>query len=168
MVEHEKYMQAAFDEAQKAFANDEVPIGAVVVRNGEIIGRGFNKIELLQDPTAHAEIIAIREAATTIGTWILDECDLYVSVEPCIMCLGAVFQSRIKSIIYGTGNSRFGAITDKNYIELAKTAYMREPQIISIGGEYEEKCRDLLQTFFRQIRIKNKSEKNEIVKFAEE
>ena len=168
MQEHEKYIQAAYDEAQKAFANNEVPIGAVVVRGGEIIGRGFNKIELLQDPTAHAEIIAIREAAANIGTWILDECDLYVSVEPCVMCLGAVFQSRIKTVIFGTGNSRFGAITDKNYIELAKTAYMREPTIIAGGGEYEEKCRDLLQAFFRQVRVKNKIEKSETKKFTEE
>ena len=160
MVAHEIYMQAAYDEAQKAFANKEVPIGAVVVRNGEIIGAGFNKIELLQDPTAHAEIIAIREASSKIGTWILDECDLYVSVEPCIMCLGAIFQSRIKGIIFGAGNSRFGAITtEKDYISLAKTAYMREPCVTAIGGEYEEKCVELLQNFFRQVRSKNKNEK---------
>ena len=148
-------MQEAYAEAEKAFANNEVPIGAVVVRNGEIVGRGFNKIELDNDPTAHAEILALRDAAKTTGSWKwLEECDLYITVEPCIMCLGAIFQSRIKTIIYGAGNSRYGAITDKNYIETAKTAYMKEPKVI--GGICEEKCRNLLQSFFKKVRIENK------------
>jgi len=152
------YMNEAYLEAEKAFAYDEVPIGAVVVRGGEIVGRGFNRIELEQDPTAHAEIIAIREAAKNLGSWKwLEECDLYVTVEPCLMCLGAIFQSRIKELIYGAGNSRYGAITDKNYTEIAKTAYMKEPKVT--GGICEEKCRDLLQRFFKKIRIENKNEK---------
>jgi tRNA(adenine34) deaminase len=157
MQDYEKFMLAAYDEAQKAFANDEVPIGAVIVKEDEIIARGFNKIELQQNPTAHAEIVAISEAAKVIGTWRLDDCELFVTLEPCVMCLGAVFQSRIKKIIYGAGDSRFGAISNKNYIEIAKTAYMREVEIT--GGICEEKCRDLLQEFFRKIRIKNKSDK---------
>jgi len=148
-------MQEAYFEAEKAFANNEVPIGAVVVRNNEIVGRGFNKIELDNDSTAHAEVLAIRDAAKNTGSWKwLEECDLYVTVEPCIMCLGAIFQSRIKTVIYGAGNSRYGAITYKNYIEIAKTAYMKEPEII--GGICEEKCKDLLQSFFKKIRIENK------------
>lgn len=149
-------MQEAYEQAKKAFANDEVPIGAVIVKNGEIIASGFNKIELEQDPTAHAEIIAIKEASQNEKTWILDECDLYVSVEPCLMCLGAIFQSRIKRVIFGTPNGRYGAIVSKNHLDLAKTAYMREPEIIAIGGEYEEKCKNLLQDFFKQVRVKNK------------
>lgn len=152
---YEKFMNEAYIEAEKAFANNEVPIGAVVVRNGEIVGRGFNKIELDNDPTAHAEVLAIRDAAKNTGSWKwLEECDLYVTVEPCIMCLGAIFQSRIKKVIYGVGSSRYGAITDKNYIEVAKTAYMKEPEIID--GILEEKCRNLLQNFFKKIRIENK------------
>jgi tRNA(adenine34) deaminase len=148
---YEKFINEAYIEAEKAFANDEVPIGAVVVRNGEIVGRGFNKIELEQDPTAHAEIIAIKNASKNLGSWKwLCECDLYVTVEPCVMCLGAIFQSRIKSVVFGAGNSRYGAITDKKYIEIAKTAYMKEPEII--GGICEEKCKNLLQSFFRKIR----------------
>ena len=160
MVEpHDFFMNEAYAEAQKAFANDEVPIGAVIVRNGEVVGRGFNKIELEQDPTAHAEIIALRDAAKNLGSWKwLEECDLYVSVEPCVMCLGAIFQSRIKTLVFGAGNSRYGAITGKNYIEIAKTAYMKEPLVI--GGVCEEKCRDLLQNFFKKIRIENKNPPN--------
>jgi len=157
MREYEKFMLAAYGEAQKAFANDEVPIGAVIVKDDEIIAGGFNKIELEQNPVAHAEIIAISEAAKVIGTWRLDDCELFVTLEPCVMCLGAVFQSRIKKIIYGAGDSRFGAISNKNYVETAKAAYMREPEIV--GGILEEKCRELLQEFFRKIRIKNKTDK---------
>ena len=154
------FMKEAYGQALKALANDEVPIGAAVVRNGDIIGRGFNKIELEQDPTAHAEIIAVKEAAKTAGTWILDECDLYVSVEPCLMCLGAIFQSRIKRVFFGTPNGRYGAITSQNHFDLARNAYMREPEIIAVGGEYEEKCRSLLQDFFKRVRAKNKEMKN--------
>ena len=158
MPEYEKFMEEAFCEAQKAFANDEVPIGAVIVKNGEIIARGYNKIELEQNPIAHAEIVAIGEAAKKIGTWRLDGCELFVTLEPCVMCLGAIFQSRIRSVFYGAGDSRFGAISNKNYIEIAKTAYMREPEIT--GGVCEEKCKELLQKFFKQIRTKNKTVRN--------
>lgn len=155
----ENFMNEAYVEAEKALANNEVPIGAVIVRNGEIVGRGFNKIELEQDPTAHAEVLAIRDASKNLGSWKwLEECDLFVTVEPCVMCLGAIFQSRIKTVIFGAGNSRYGAITDKNYIEIAKSAYMKEPQII--GGICEEKCKDLLQSFFKKIRLENKDKNN--------
>ncbi|MDR0304834.1 MAG: nucleoside deaminase [Chitinispirillales bacterium] len=158
MTPHEKFMKKALKEAQKAFANNEVPIGAVVVKDGKIIAKGYNKIELKQDPTAHAEIVALAAAAKKIGTWRLDDCQLFVSVEPCVMCLGACFQARVKKIVFGAGDSRFGAISNKNYVEIAKNVYMREPEIV--GGVCEEKCKELLQTFFRQIRIKNKSLKN--------
>jgi tRNA(adenine34) deaminase len=150
----EIFMQEAYNEALKAFKNDEVPIGAIVVKNGEIIGRGFNEIEIRQDPTAHAEIIAIRQAAQNLETWILDECDLYITLEPCVMCLGAIFQSRIKRVIYSGGNSRYGAVTKINYIDFMRTAYNREPEIV--GGIYEEKCTDLLLNFFKKIRLENK------------
>jgi len=158
MTQDEKFMKKALDEAQKAFANDEVPIGAVVVKDGKIIAKGYNKIELKQNPTAHAEIIALAAAAKKTGTWRLDDCELFVSLEPCVMCLGACFQARVKRIVFGAGDSRYGAVSNKKYIEIAKSAYMREPEII--GGVCQDECKELLQTFFKQVRAKNKAQKN--------
>lgn len=158
MTQDEKFMQKALNEAKKAFANDEVPIGAVVVKDGKIIAKGYNKIELKQDPTAHAEIIALAAAAKKIGTWRLDNCELFVSVEPCVMCLGACFQARVKRIVFGAGDSRYGAISNNKYVETAKNAYMRKPEIV--GGVCQEECKNLLQTFFRRIRSENRVEKN--------
>ena len=91
-----QWMKIAFREAEKAFEHEEVPIGAIIVKNGTVIGRGYNQCETLQDATAHAEMIAITSAANTIGDWRLENCELYVTKEPCLMCAGAIVNSRIK------------------------------------------------------------------------
>ena len=103
-MEAEVYMKEALKEAEKALALEEVPIGAVVVKDGEIVGRGYNRRETDKDPTAHAEVIAIRQASAKLGGWRLHQCDLYVTVEPCPMCAGAIVLSRIKKLYIGTAD----------------------------------------------------------------
>ncbi len=159
MQEHALYMQAALREAHKALDNEEVPIGAVVVHDGRIIGRGYNQIELLQDPTAHAEILAIGAAAEHLGSWRLHECTLYVTLEPCMMCLGASLQSRINTIVYGAADSRFGALETQQYKETAEGAYRRWPVVV--GAVLQEECKAIIQLFFKGIRAKNKALKKE-------
>jgi tRNA(adenine34) deaminase len=102
------FMREALAEAQKAYQLDEVPIGAVVVKNGEVIGRGHNLRESKKDPTLHAEIIAIRQAAAVLGGWRLTDCDLYVTIEPCPMCAGAILQARIRRLIFGARDPKAG------------------------------------------------------------
>ena len=106
--DHEKWMKLAFCEAEKAYEQNEVPIGAVVVQNGQIIGRGYNQIESLLDSTAHAEIIAITSAANFLNNWRLNDCSIYVTKEPCIMCYGAIVNARIKNIYYGFSDNESG------------------------------------------------------------
>ena len=109
------FMQAAYQEALKALDEGEVPVGAVIEKKGSIIGRGYNRIEQLADATAHAEIIAVTKPATGLATWRLEECTMYVTIEPCIMCLGALMQSRISAIAYGAQDPRLGAIDTRPY-----------------------------------------------------
>src|SRR3990172_12342555 len=97
-----KYMKAALKEAVKAFDKDEVPVGAIVVHNNQVIGKGYNQTETLKDPTAHAEMIAITAAANHLGNWRLNECSIYVTLEPCVMCTGALLASRIKELFFST------------------------------------------------------------------
>jgi tRNA(adenine34) deaminase len=105
-----KYMKMALAEARKAYQRAEVPIGAVVVCNDQIVGRGFNLREQTQDPTSHAEMIALREAAANEASWRLEDCQLYVTLEPCPMCAGAILQSRIKRLVYGASDPKAGAV----------------------------------------------------------
>ena len=105
---HAEYMEMALKQATKAFESDEIPIGAVVVENGTIIGRGFNQRETLKDPTAHAEMIAITAAANTIGDWRLNDSVLYVTKEPCPMCAGAIVNSRLKMVVFGCYDEQEG------------------------------------------------------------
>ena len=104
MITKEKWMKQALNQAIKAYDNDEVPIGSIIVKNEVIIGRGFNQIESLNDCTAHSEIIAITSASNTINDWRLNDCSLYVTKEPCIMCFGAIVNSRIKNLYFGFSN----------------------------------------------------------------
>ena len=104
-----KHMKAALKEAVKAFDKDEVPVGAIVVHNNQVIGKGYNQTETLKDPTAHAEMIAITAAANHIGNWRLNECDIYVTLEPCIMCAGAIMNARIKNLFFAEFDPKFGA-----------------------------------------------------------
>lgn len=147
-----KYMYAALQEAEKAYEQDEVPIGAVIVHNNRIIGRGFNQSEKLNDPTAHAEMIAITAAANNLKSRVLEECDLYITVEPCVMCAGAILLSRIRSIYFGTFESKFGACGSLfNIIESGK--YNHKPNLYS--GIYSDESKSLLENYFRKKRSKS-------------
>jgi len=120
-AEDAKWMQEALKEAKNSFSNEEVPVGSVVVKDGSIIGRGWNRKEALKDPTAHAEIIAITAAANSMGDWRLEGCILYSTLEPCLMCAGAIIQARVSRVVYGAKDEKFGAfgsvidIRDKNW-----------------------------------------------------
>lgn len=150
----EYFMAAALREAENAFKNEEVPIGAVVVLDNKIIGRGFNMIEKMQDATAHAEVIAIGAAAKEAGSWRLHDCTLYVTLEPCMMCLGASLQSRVKRIVFGASDSRFGAVTTRPHREVAEEAYRRWPEVT--GGIMADEAREMIQAFFKMIRQRTK------------
>jgi len=146
------FMQAAYQEAVRAFDEGEVPVGAVIEKNGSIIGRGYNRIEQLADATAHAEIIAMTAGAAALSTWRLEECTLYVTIEPCIMCLGALLQSRVCSIVYGAQDPRLGAIDTRSYRHELEEAYGFFPKITS-GLMAQESLR-LLRSFFKKLREK--------------
>ena len=143
------YMGIALEEAQKAFDRGEVPVGAVVVRGDNIIGRGHNLVETAKDPTAHAEILAIRQAADTLGGWRLNGCDLYVTVEPCAMCAGAVILSRISRLFIGTPDPKAGACFSVN--DLVTDSRLNH-QVELSAGILEKECRQLMRQFFRQLR----------------
>jgi len=144
------FMSAACREAEAAFDEGEVPVGAVVEQNGRIIGRGHNRVEALGDATAHAEIIALTAASNHVGGWRLNGCTLYVTLEPCLMCLGAILQSRLSVIVYGAKDSRLGGIDSFNYKDEALRSYRNFPEVIS--GIMEEESRELLKTFFKKLR----------------
>lgn len=143
---HEYYMQMALAEAQNAYEEQEVPVGAVIVRGGSVIASAHNQRETLNDPTAHAEMIAITQAAEAIGGWRLEQCTLYVTLEPCPMCAGAIVQSRLPTVVYGASDPKAGAchslFTITNDERLNHRAEV-------IGGVLEPECRAILQEFFR-------------------
>ncbi|SFC36272.1 tRNA(adenine34) deaminase [Alkalibacterium subtropicum] len=153
-----RWMNAAIQEAEKARAIDEVPIGAVVVKDGKIIGRGFNKRETSQQAAAHAEMIAIQEANETLGNWRLEDCHLFVTLEPCVMCSGAIVLARLKSIYYGPSDPKGGAVrTLMHVLEDERLNHQCEVH----GGVMEEECRSLLTTFFKELRERKKKDKRE-------
>lgn len=142
-------MSAALQEAGKALEQDEVPIGAVVVFENKIIGRGFNQVERLKDATAHAEMIAITAAENHIGDWRLSDCDIYVTVEPCLMCAGAILSSRIKRIFFGVFDPKFGACGSVyNVAQEGKINHKAEVY----SGLLEQESSLLLQEFFKKKR----------------
>ena len=147
-------MEEALQEARKAAAMGEIPVGAVIVKDGEIIARGHNRTETDRDPTAHAEMIAIREAARRLGGWRLPGCTLYVTLEPCSMCAGAIVWSRIEHLVIGTMDPKGGACGSVFNI-------VQEPRLnhrVQVKtGCMQEACADLMKSFFRQLR-KRKSE----------
>ena len=148
-----RYMYAALQEAQKAFDEDEVPIGAVVVHKNRIIGRGYNQVEKLKDATAHAEMIAITSASNNLQNWRLNECVIYVTLEPCIMCTGALLASRINELFYAASDIKFGACGSiHNLAENSKTNHT----IKVYSGVLAKESEELLKTFFNKKRLNTK------------
>lgn len=146
---HEHYMQMALSEARAAYEEKEVPVGAVIVRNGAVIASAHNQREMLHDPTAHAEMIAITQAAEAMGDWRLQECTLYVTLEPCPMCAGAIVQSRLAGVVYGAADPKAGACHSLFNITQDERLNHRAEVL---GGIMEQECKSILQEFFREQR----------------
>ncbi len=152
-TDHEKFMRAALDEAHVAEEHDEVPVGAVVVREGRIIGRGHNQKESLRDPTAHAEMLAITAACEAVGDWRLTDCTLYVTLEPCPMCAGAIVLARLKRVVFGAVDPKFGACgTLFSIVNDSRTNHQVEVLSDVEGAE----CSRVLTTFFQKQRAMGK------------
>jgi len=145
----ERFMRLALEEARRAHQSQEVPIGAVAVLDGQVVGAGFNRPISSNDPTAHAEIIAIREAALAIGNYRLAGIELYVTLEPCLMCVGALVHARVTSVIFGAREPRTGAlVSSTRALEIPSLNHRFE----IVEGVLEEECRELVQSFFRSRR----------------
>lgn len=149
MDDHARYMQRALAEAQAALAEDEVPIGAVIVHENRIIAAAHNQRETLQDPTAHAEIIAITQASAALRSWRLEGCTLYVTLEPCPMCAGAIVLARVPMVVYGTADPKAGAV-DSLYRLLADPRLNHQSAVVP--GVLAEECGKLLSEFFQAKR----------------
>jgi tRNA(adenine34) deaminase len=145
----EYFMRLALREAGRALEHDDIPVGAVVVKDGEVIGSGHNERELRADPTAHAELIAIREAARALGSWRVLESVLYVTLEPCAMCAGAIVLARVPRVVFGAGDPKAGAAGSVLDV-LAEPRLNHRPQVES--GLLAEDCADLLRAFFASRR----------------
>jgi tRNA(adenine34) deaminase len=149
MIDHGDFMEAALAQARLAFEAGEVPIGAVLVVNGTIAARGYNQPIGAADPTAHAEIVALREAARAAGNYRLTDAVLYVTVEPCMMCVGALVHARVKDVVFGAREPKTGALVST--ARLLETPGLNH-QFTVTGGVLEEECRGLMQRFFRDRR----------------
>jgi len=152
-VDHPDYMREALEEARKAYDLGEVPIGAVVVLNNEIIGRGHNLREVLKDSTAHAEIMAMRQAATKLGGWRLSEATLYSTIEPCPMCAGAIVQFRVQTLVYGAADPKAGAVD--SLVDLVRDPRFNH-RVEVISGVLKEECASIIKDFFRELRLVNR------------
>ena len=150
---HDLWMRAALDLARQAFEEGEVPVGAVIVHGERIIGTGYNQREQLRDPTAHAEMIAITQAAEELGSWRLTDCTLYCTLEPCPMCEGAIVQARIPTVIYGTVDPKAGAC--HSLFQLTSDPRLNHRATV-MGGVLQDECRLILQEFFAQQRALGK------------
>ena len=146
---HKRFMAIAFKEAEAAFEKSEIPVGAVIVKDGAIIAKAHNQVEMLQDPTAHAEIIAIGAAANHLGSWRLKGCTLYVTLEPCPMCAGAIVLSRMDRIVFGSYDAKMGACsTLYNVVQDERLNHRVEV----IAGVMDDESRSLLREFFGRKR----------------
>ncbi|UXC68162.1 tRNA adenosine(34) deaminase TadA [Limosilactobacillus oris] len=152
--EQQKFMAAALVEARQAAILNEVPIGAVVVKDNQIIGRGHNMREHFQDVTYHAEMLAIMEACERLHSWRLEDCDLYVTLEPCIMCSGAIINARIANLYYGAADPKAGAV-DSLYHLLDDSRLNHQARVES--GIMQAECSQVLKDFFRAIRRRKKA-----------
>lgn len=151
MKQQEQYMREALLEAQLAYEEGEIPVGAVVVQDGNIIARAHNTREQFHDPLGHAELSALSMAAEVLGSWRLDDCDLYVTLEPCPMCAGAILNARLRRVYFGAYDEVMGAVGSKLNLFYD---YRWSTTIHFAGGILEAGCRDILQVFFRERRTK--------------
>ena len=152
---HEYYMKMALKEAKKAYKLGEVPIGCVIVYQDKIIGRGYNRRNTDKNTLAHAEITAIKKASKIIGDWRLEECTLYVTLEPCQMCAGAIVQARIPSVVMGCMNPKAGcAGSILNILDMPQFNH----QVHTLRGILEKECSEMLTNFFKELRIRNKAQ----------
>ncbi|MFA8018260.1 tRNA adenosine(34) deaminase TadA [Bremerella cremea] len=147
------YMQMALQQADMAARAEEVPVGAVIIREGSVIAAAHNQREMLRDPTAHAEMIAITQAAEAVGGWRLEDCILYVTLEPCPMCAGAIVQARIPVVVYGARDQKAGAV-DSLYNLLNDNRLNHRCEVVS--GVLQERCGQVLTDFFRKRRAEGK------------
>lgn len=149
MNENEKYMKEAIKQAKKAYAIGEVPIGCVIVYENKIIGRGYNRRTIDKNPLAHAEMIAIKKASKKMGDWRLEDCTMYVTLEPCQMCSGAIVQARMKKVVVGCMNPKAGcAGSILNLLQVEKFNHQVELEI----GVLQEECSMLMKNFFKELR----------------
>lgn len=156
LEEDERYMREAVKQARKAYALGEVPIGCVIVHDGKIIGRGYNRRNTDKNTLAHAEMTAIKRASKVIGDWRLEECTLYVTLEPCQMCAGAIVQARIPKVVMACMNPKAGcAGSILNILDMPEFNH----QVETVRGVLEEECGAMLKNFFRELRVRNKMEK---------
>lgn len=154
----ERYMREAYRQAKKAYALGEVPIGCIIVHEDKIIGRGYNRRNTDKNTLAHAELTAIKRASKIIGDWRLEECTMYVTLEPCQMCAGAIVQARIPRVVMACMNPKAGcAGSILNILNMQEFNHQTQ----TVRGVMEEECSALLKTFFKELRIRNKLEKKE-------
>ena len=157
MTQDEKYMKAAIREAKKAYKLDEVPSGCVIVQNDKIIARGYNRRNTDKNTLAHAEISAIKKASKKTGDWRLEDCTMYVTLEPCQMCAGAIVQSRLKKVVIGSMNPKAGCAGSViNLLQMKQFNHQVEME----RGILEEECSTMLSTFFQELREKKKQAKS--------
>lgn len=148
-MSHQDWMQLALEEARIAFELGEVPIGAVVVQKGQMIAKAHNEKELRQDPTAHAEVLAVQRATQVLGAWRLSDATLYVTLEPCPMCAGSLVQARLKTLVFGAADIKGGAVGSvTNVLDVNRWNH----RIEVVAGVLEEECSQILKEFFRKLR----------------
>lgn len=159
MTADEKFMKAAITQARKAYTIDEVPIGCVIVQNDKIIARGYNRRNIDKNTLAHAELSAIRKASKKTGDWRLEDCTMYVTLEPCQMCAGAIVQSRMKRVVIGSMNAKAGcAGSVLNLLQMQQFNH----QVEITRGVREEECSQMLSQFFRELRERKKRKDNPV------
>ena len=159
LTKEERYMREAVKQAKKAYALGEVPIGCIIVYENKIIGRGYNRRNTDKNTLAHAEITAIRKASKVIGDWRLEGCTMYVTLEPCQMCAGAIVQARISKVVMACMNPKAGCAGSVLNI-LDMPAFNHQVEIVR--GILEEECSQMLKVFFKELRVRNKAEKDRL------
>ena len=158
MIDHDTFMLAALEQARLGLLAGEVPVGAVVVLDGHIVGRGFNQPISRTDPTAHAEVVALRDAASAVGNYRLTGTTLYVTIEPCLMCVGAMVHARVGTLVFGTQEPKAGAVVSTMH---ALEHPALNHRISVLGGVLDEECRAVVQEFFRDRRARAKQDQGQ-------